>query len=96
MKEFKRNYKDFRKEPLDRDEHIEFAKDLRKAQEILEPWANRLNNAYSVNGKEVAQLKTVLNLLSSKICNTQDTHYCRLANEGHPSPYYGDGKCAWI
>ena len=96
MREFKRNYKDFTKEPLDHEEHRELASDLRKAQEILEPWMNRFNNAYSVNGKEVAELRRVLNLLSSKICNTQDNHYYKLPDDGHRSPYYGEGKCAWM
>lgn len=96
MKKFTRNYKNFRKEPLDKDEHFELASDLRNAQEILEPWVNRFNNAYSVNGKEVAELKKVLNLLSCKICNTQDNHYYKLPGNQHDSPYYGEGKCAWL
>ncbi len=98
----KRNFKKFL---LDLDEHAELANDLRIAQNILEPWVERFYKAYSVNGNEVKQLKTVLNLLSSKICDTQDNYWyeqlCEnekklVGTEHSTSPYYGKGKIAWL
>ncbi len=97
MKKFNKSSRNFKKTKLDIDEHKELALDLRKAQEILEPWVNRFYIAYSVNGKQVAELKKVLRLLSSTICSTQDNEFyndCH-TNE-HDSPYYGSGKIAWI
>lgn len=99
MREFNLSPSNFKKFPLDKEEHLELARDLRKAQEILEPWMQRFNHAYSVNGKEVKELWKVLNLLSSKICDTQDNHWYRLEEakeDGHISPYYGKGKVGWI
>jgi hypothetical protein len=89
--------KNFRKEPLSFEDHEELADDLRKAQEILERWVQRFNYAYSVNGREVKELKMVLNLLSSKICCTQDDWYQQLPEleDDQKSPYYGNGKKAW-
>jgi len=104
MKKFNKNPKDFRKEPLSFEEHEELAKDLKMAQQILEPWMDRFYHAYSVNGKECKHLHNVLNLLSSKICNDQDNHWYTLPtdslseddpNRAHNSPYYGKGKVAW-
>ncbi len=99
MKKFNKDKKSFKKEPLDLMEHKELAKDLRKAQEVLEPWMERFYHAYSVNGKECKEIKKALNLLSSKICCTQDNHWYALEEsktEGNNTPYYGSGKCAWI
>lgn len=83
-----------KKIPLTIDEHLKLAKDLRAAQEILQPWLDRFYKAYSVNGKEVNQLWRVLNLLSSQICNTQDDQWFRITDK--KTPYYGNGKRAYI
>jgi hypothetical protein len=99
MKKFDISPKDFRKFPLDKEEHVELAADLRAAQKILEPWVQRFYHAYPVNGKEVKELIKTLNLLSSKICSTQDSHWYSLKEtevDGHNCPYYGKGKSAWI
>ncbi len=103
MKKFDKNPKDFKKEELSFEEHEEFASDLLKAQNILQPWVQRFYYAYSVNGKEVKQLINVLNLLSSKICCTQDDVWWTKQKKtykdnkfcGKDSPYYGTGKIAW-
>ncbi len=92
------------KVPLDIEEHIELASDLRKCQEILEPWMDRFSYAYSSKSKERQQIWTVLNLLSSKICHLQDNHFHNIHDIrfekdpyfGMKSPYYGSGKVAWI
>ena len=85
------------KKPLSKEEHIQLAKDLRKAQEILEPWMDTFYKTYPVNGKECRELKTVLNLLSSKICCSQDNHWYKIpyGDQDHKTPYYGSGKVAW-
>ena len=88
-----------KKVPLTKEDHLKLAKDLRKAQEILEPWVDRFYDAYSVRGKEVGQLLLVLRFLSSKICCVQDNHWYQIPhsqNEGHNTPYYGSGKKGWI
>ena len=86
-------------QPLSSEEHKHVAKDLRKAQEILEPMMEKIYKSYGVNSKESKQLHTVLNLLSSKMCASLDNRWYQLSRieiEGHSSPYYGSGKVAWI
>ena len=87
------------KEKLNCDEHFDLAKDLQKATKILEPWMQRFYDAYPVNGKECRELKKALRLLSSTICCTQDNHFFKLDAEERQetkSPYYGNGKIAYI
>jgi hypothetical protein len=85
-----------KKIPLTKEEHEKLAEDLRKSQEILEPWMDRFFQAYSVKSRECKDLHYVLNLLSSKICDHQDDHWYRLGNDTNDSPYYGKGKSAWL
>ncbi len=92
-----------KKIPLSFDEHKKLAKDLRSCQDILEPWVGRFYKCYGVKSPEVMELKKVLNLLSSKICCSQDNAWYELQkytfkddeNWGKDSPYYGKGKIAW-
>ncbi len=89
--------------PLTFEEHEKLAKDMRQAQEIMEPWLERLWQAYGVKSKDASQLFQVLNLLSSKMCCQLDNRYYEIhATEeehekfiGHRSPYYGSGKVAY-
>jgi len=88
-----------KKVPLSIQEHEELALDLAKAQKILEPWVDRFYKAYSVNGREVAELKKTLNLISSKTPCLQDDHWYHLPEEqkkSNSSPYYGIGRIAWM
>jgi hypothetical protein len=102
MKKIDKFPKNFKKTPIDFHEHKELASDLIKAQEILEPWMDRFYLAYSVNGKEVKNLHSVLKLLSSIIRFEQDYHWsklhieCSSLDERLKSPYYRSGKCGWI
>ena len=98
MKKFESKFACHKKVPLDLEEHEEFAAALREAQKLLEPWVERFHHAYSVNGKEVKELRQVLRLLSSTICCTQDNHWYAITDkgQGHNCPYYGKGKVAWI
>lgn len=90
--------------PLTLEEHKALALDMRKAQEIMEPWLQRLWEAYGVKSKDASQLFQVLNLLSSKMCCQLDNRYYQTPITekehaeflGHKSPYYGNGKVAYI
>jgi len=73
--------RNFKKVELDFDEHDELAHDLEIAKQILEPWLERFYKAYSVNGKEVKELKKVLNLLHYQISVTQDYHWFKKLNK---------------
>jgi len=85
------------KKPLTKEEHEVLAKDLRKAQEILEPYMQKLYDAYGVNSLPSKQLKKTLNLLSSKLCCSLEDRWFYVKNkEDNSSPYYGYGKKAWI
>lgn len=87
--------------PLTFIEHIELAKDLRKAQEILQPWLEKLWQSYGVNSSEASQMYQVLNLLSSKLCCKLDDKWYKIMNElpledqTNTSPYYGKNKSAY-
>ena len=85
-----------KKKPLSKEEHENLAKDLVNCQKLLEPWMDRFYDCYPCRGKECRQMRSVLNLLSSKICDLQDNHWYKLEDEGHKSPYYGPHKNAWI
>jgi len=80
--------------PLNEEEHRKLASDLRKAQEILEPYMERLWQAYGVKSKEANQLFKVLNLVSSQLCNSLDNRWYQIPNLEH-SPYYDSGKSYW-
>lgn len=91
--------------PLTFEEHENLAKDLRLAQEILEPWLEKLWKAYGVKHINGKNMWNILNLLSSKICNTLSTEWYKIPtkdleagdpNLGHNCPYYGDGKSAYF
>lgn len=89
--------------PLTFKEHEDLAKDLRTAQEILEPWLEKLWKAYGVNHKNGKEMWKILNLLSSKICNSLSNEWYKMKeddafnknNELNKCPYYGD-KCAYF
>ena len=89
--------------PLTFEEHEEIAKDLKSAQEILEPWLEKLWGAYGVKCKEAQHMHKVLNLVSSKICNELDNRWWEKQGStysdskywGKNSPYYGKGKKAY-
>jgi uncharacterized protein YbaR (Trm112 family) len=85
--------------PLTREEHKQFAKDMRVAQELIEPWLERTWKGKGVKSKQARLVFQVLNILSSKLCNELDNDWYEIRDgigEGHKSPYYGSGKCAYI
>lgn len=87
-----------KKKPLTKQEHLECAKALRDAQKLLEPYMERFWEAYPVKDKRCKDLRTVLNILSSKLCCDLDTDWYNLPEtneDGHNTPYYGSGKIAW-
>lgn len=78
---------------ISKEEHLKCAKDLRKAQEILEPWMHRFWEAYPRNDARSIAMRKVLNILSSKLCCLLDDDWYE--DEDDKTPYYGSGKIAW-
>lgn len=63
------------------EEHVELAKDIKKAQIILSPHLEALWKSYGVNSKEGKLFRQMLVLLTSKLCNELDKRFYEFADE---------------
>jgi hypothetical protein len=85
--------------PLTLEENEKLSKDMRKAQEILEPWLERLCESYGVKCKEAHLMREVLRILSGRIRIEMDFRWYQIEeikelSEKNPfsnnrSPYLG-------
>ena len=82
-----------RKTPMTKEEHIKFAEDLRKCQEILEPWLQVLHESTPMRSRQCNAMHEVLRVVSSKMGIYQELAWFKL-DQGK-SPYHGHNGAGW-